>query len=86
MPRYHFHAADGSVFRDEEGEELPDLDAARAVAVDVLVQMLPLKAEALWKHKTFTVNVKDETGRLVASITTLAAFDPVARADAPPEI
>jgi hypothetical protein len=34
MPRYYFHVRNGLGFtRDEEGQELPDAEAARAVAV-----------------------------------------------------
>jgi hypothetical protein len=85
MPRYHFHTADGSKFRDEDGEELPDLSAAKAVAIEVLTQMLPGKANELWESKIFSVNVKDETGRLVAVLNTVATVDPVALPDVPPE-
>ena len=34
MPRYYFHVCNGTGFvQDEEGQELPDLEAARAEAV-----------------------------------------------------
>jgi hypothetical protein len=34
MPRFYFHVCNGAGFvEDEEGQELPDLDAARHVAV-----------------------------------------------------
>lgn len=85
MTGYHFHAADGTQFRDEDGEELADLQAAQAVALDVVLQVLPgIKAE-FWNKKIFSVSVKEETGRLVALLTMTAAVDPVAQADVPPE-
>jgi hypothetical protein len=86
MTRYHFHAADGTQFRDEDGEELPSLGAAKGVALEVLTEMLPSKANEFWEAKTFSVSVKDETGRLVVVLTTLAVIDPVPLADVPPEI
>jgi hypothetical protein len=33
----------------------------------------------------FSVSVKDETGRLVAVLTTIATVDPVPQPDIPPE-
>jgi hypothetical protein len=42
MARYFFHVKDmeGVISRDEEGQELPDLDAARAEAVSSNREML----------------------------------------------
>ena len=85
MTRYHFHAADGATLRDAEGEDLPTLEDAKTVAVDVLAELLPMKREAFWKTKMLSVSVKDETGRLVAVLTTTATVDPIARPEAPPE-
>jgi len=56
MTRYYFHAADGVAIRDEEGEELPGLQAAKDVALDVLTEMLPLKRRDFWAHKLFSVS------------------------------
>jgi hypothetical protein len=35
MPRYYFHYRNGELFKDEHGEELPDLEAARRHARQV---------------------------------------------------
>ncbi|MBA4000155.1 hypothetical protein [Brevundimonas sp.] len=86
MTRYHFHAADGSHFRDEDGEELVGLEEAKAVALNVLTEMLHDKSDEFWREKSFVVSVKDETGRLVACLTTIAVVDPVAQPDVPPEV
>lgn len=85
MTRYHFHAADGSELRDADGEELPGLDAAKAVALEVMTELLSMKREDFWRRKMLSVSVKDETGRLVAVINATATVDPVARGDTPPE-
>lgn len=84
MPRYHFHAADGEPYRDDEGEELPGLEAAKAVALDVLTEILPMKAADFWRSGIFTVSVKDGQGRMVATLTATATVDAEARADEPP--
>ncbi|HST92506.1 MAG TPA: hypothetical protein VLJ13_09960 [Brevundimonas sp.] len=84
MPRYHFHAADGSQFRDEEGEELPGVAEARAVALDVLTEILPSRADDFWREGVFTVSVKEGTGRLVVVLTTTATVDPGRSAQEPP--
>jgi hypothetical protein len=83
MTRYHFHALDGTALRDEEGEELPNLEAAQEVAVAVLTEMLPSRKE-FWSEKMFSVAVKDDSGRLVAILTTVAVTDPSALASIPP--
>jgi hypothetical protein len=85
MTRYYFHAADGSAFRDADGEELPSLEAAKTIALEVLTEVLPLKSAEFWDAKKFSVAVKDDAGRLVAVLTTTATVDPTSRGDAPPE-
>ena len=42
MPRYFFHVRDedGDISRDEEGQDLPDLEAARTEAVSTNREML----------------------------------------------
>ena len=85
MPRYHFHAADGVAIQDAQGEELPDLQAAKDVALDVLAELLPMKRRDFWAHKVFSVSVRDEGGRLIAVLTTTATIDPTGRPDVPPE-
>lgn len=69
MARYRFHSAERSKFRDEDGDELPDLAAAKALALEVLTKTLPGKADDFWEHKTFSVHVKDGEGRLVVTVT-----------------
>jgi hypothetical protein len=40
MARYFFHTEDGVCYPDEQGTELPDLDAARGVAIRTLGEIL----------------------------------------------
>jgi hypothetical protein len=40
MPRYFFHLHNGTAACDEEGRELPDLNAARAEAITTAREMM----------------------------------------------
>jgi hypothetical protein len=84
MPRYHFHSSDGTVVRDEQGEELPDITAAQDVALSVLSEVLPTKRNTFWDSRRFSINVKDETGRLVLVLSATATVDLMGRPDEPP--
>ena len=84
--RYFFHAGDGSIERDAEGEVLPDDDAAADIAVTLLAEMLPTRRALLWETGRCSVAVKDEAGRMVALLTTTAIRDPDPRPDAPPRL
>jgi hypothetical protein len=65
MPRFHFHLrALGTIQRDVEGEELPDLAAAHAHAATV--------AEELMRHspagtRHWSLHVEEESGPSVAA-------------------
>ena len=73
MPRYFFHVRDGrddsEVSRDVEGQELPDLDAARREAVNANREMLGerlLHGGAL-NHRR--IEIADGGGKILASIS-----------------
>lgn len=65
MPRYFFDTYDGGLFvPDDEGQELEDLKAAKAVAQEEL----PLMARDELPdgdQRTFIVSVRDEAGQVV---------------------
>ena len=85
MTRYYFHnAVDGSALGDEEGDELPDIRAAENAAIDILSEVLPCRRDDFHDEKRFSVNVKDEAGRIVVSITTTMIVDPAAEPTEPP--
>lgn len=84
--RYYFHAGDGAIVRDTDGELLANDRAAANTAVDVLAEMLPTQRDLLWETHRFSVAVKDETGRLVAVLTTTALLDPDRAGDMPPSM
>lgn len=62
MPRYFFDTDDGD-FRcvDDEGAELPDMEAARLAALDELPDMARHKLPD-GDRRTFSVRVRDEAG------------------------
>lgn len=78
MTRYYFHAANGSQIRDEDGEDLSGLDAAKEVAAAVMSELLGIRPASVWDDGALSVTVRDESGRLVARLTTVATGDPVA--------
>ena len=85
MTRYYFHnAVDGSALGDEDGDELPDISAAENAAIDILSQVLPCRRDEFHDEKRFSVNVKDDTGRIVVSITTTMILDPLPVPEQPP--
>ena len=77
MPRYFFHTQNGDCVRDDQGEELKSVDAAREEAVAVLGEILRYRGASFWDTRAFSVIVTDADGETVVSITASAS-------DAPP--
>jgi hypothetical protein len=69
MSRYFFDTDDGD-FRsqDDEGMELPDAEAARLAALDVLPDMARDKLPD-GDRRSFSVRVRDEAGAVLYSAT-----------------
>lgn len=49
MPRFYFDVEFGSVFLDDHGVGLPDVRAARNVALDTLAEVLRGAGEEFWR-------------------------------------
>jgi hypothetical protein len=75
MPRYFFYTEDGHCFPDEEGTELPNLQAAQWDATRFLGELLRNDPALLWETGDLKIIVKDETGLTLFSVqtTTVAA-------------
>ncbi|ANC54500.1 hypothetical protein A4249_13080 [Brevundimonas sp. GW460-12-10-14-LB2] len=73
MPRYFFHTQNGDCIRDEQGEELRSVDAAREEAVAVLGEILRYRGASFWTTRAFSVIVTDTEGRTVVSVTASAS-------------
>lgn len=71
MARYFFHVKDmdGIISRDQEGQELPDLDAARAEAVSSNREMLGERILHGGVIGPRQIEIADETGNVLAAIT-----------------
>src|SRR5690348_8784452 len=82
MPRYFFHVHDGAAIRDEEGTQLPDSIAARTEAVKLSAALLAERAEAFWNDDEWSLEVADETGLVLFSLTFYATIAPALRGGA----
>lgn len=69
MPRFFFHLHDDVTAFDEEGKELPDLEAARAHA---MVEALQLSCVSILENSRINlhhrVEVADDRGKVVAVV------------------
>jgi hypothetical protein len=61
MARFFFHVKDGNTFKDEEGEDWPSLEAARAHAVVIASELL-----REGNYEGYAISVTDEQGNEVA--------------------
>ena len=77
MSRYHFNVHDGQKILDPEGTELPDLAAAQKGAVKLAGQLLTEYATALWAGEEWMLEVTDDTGLVLFSITVMATLSPI---------
>ncbi|KIC60703.1 hypothetical protein RM53_00935 [Brevundimonas nasdae] len=73
MPRYFFHTQNGDYIRDDQGEELRSVDAAREEAVAVLGEILRYRGASFWTTRAFSVIVTDDEGQTVVSVTASAS-------------
>ncbi|MBR1219868.1 hypothetical protein JQ557_17805 [Bradyrhizobium sp. U87765 SZCCT0131] len=60
MPRYYFHFKDGTLFRDEEGEDLRDVELARCHARRLALEL------ASGGERAGCIEVADDSARLFA--------------------
>lgn len=73
MPRYFFHTQNGDCIRDDQGEELKNVAAAREEAVAVLGEILRYRGASFWTTRAFSVIVTDDEGQTVVSVTASAS-------------
>jgi hypothetical protein len=70
MPRYYFHLRDDLNVDDDEGTNLPSLEAARRRAVNYALNMAA--AAVLEQHKltlSHRIEVADDTGGIAMTVT-----------------
>ena len=69
MPRFFFDIHNGVVTHDEDGTELPDVEAVRKHAMSVLPKIAADEIPANGDRRHFAVVVTDEDGHSVYSAT-----------------
>ena len=69
MPRFYFHLINDMDVPDFEGMELPNLEAARAQAIEqargMIGEMAKTEARIVLDHR---IDIEDEDGRVLDSI------------------
>ena len=75
MPRFLFHAYNEVEAIDEEGADLPDLDAARAHAIKCARDMMAEDVKSGFIDLNHRIEVEDESGRVVAVVFYRDAFE-----------
>ena len=72
MSRYFFNVrdSDGDVSRDDEGQELPDLKAAREEAINANREMLGERLLHGGSLNNRQIEIADESGNILETITS----------------
>jgi hypothetical protein len=78
VPRYFFQVQGGQSAPDVEGFDLPDLMAARGVAVRTACAMIGQSAEEFCATGEWQMVVTDESGLALFSLTFFATDAPAA--------
>ena len=76
MARFFFHLADGKSVPDEEGFELPDVEASRAEALHLLAQSLLDRPADFWAARDWQLTVADEGGLALYTVQVFASDSP----------
>ncbi|HWW57154.1 MAG TPA: hypothetical protein VN047_09710 [Sphingopyxis sp.] len=62
MPHYFFHTTNGSPHRDEDGMDLPDIDAARREAVRYGGSLISDDPDMIIREKGIRIDLVDDGG------------------------
>jgi hypothetical protein len=76
MSLFFFNVHDGVALIDEEGTELPDITAAKLMAVKLAGAMLQDDAEEFWNGEQWQLDVTDATGLTLFSLTFIGTDAP----------
>ena len=68
MPHYYFHLNDGHEDQDVDGLDLPNLEAARIMAVRFAGEILLERTERFTPGADWRVNVADLTGAILLTV------------------
>ena len=78
MRRYFFHLENGSVLEDQEGVDLPDLEAAKCAAVQLLAEILCDQPGRVLATETYQVTCTDEDGLMLFKVQVVVTLAPAA--------
>jgi hypothetical protein len=67
MPLYFFHVTDGQIYPDQDGTELPGLEAARREAFGLIGDLLRNKES--WDSHERRVDITDAAGQALLTLT-----------------
>jgi hypothetical protein len=79
VPKYFFQQTGGPTALDAEGFDLPDLTAARRMAVQTACAMIAQAVEDFCATGEWQMIVTDETGLTLFSLTFFASDAPAAQ-------
>ncbi|MFN3668451.1 MAG: DUF6894 family protein [Brevundimonas sp.] len=77
MPRFYFDITDVETRRDEEGDELEGLNAARVHAVQLSGELLKTFPDRFWSVGDWSCSVRDESGLVLFVLHFYATDAPV---------
>ena len=76
MALYYFHVRDGEYVPDEDGTDLPSLDAAKHEAVAFSGRLLAENAVKFWGGDEWFIEVTDARGLLLFKLMFAATLAP----------
>ena len=76
MDRFFFHIDYGETTRDDVGTELPNLQAARSAAVELVGEMLRDQRDQFWAKPDLTVTVADARNLTLWTLTVTGCQAP----------
>jgi hypothetical protein len=74
MPRYFFHVYDDAVTMDEDGQELPSIEAARQCAIESARSLVCSDISRGYLNLDHSIEVQDEHRQTVLVLTYREAF------------
>ena len=79
VPRFFFHTEDGRCFSDEDGTDLPDLEAAKAEALRLIGEVAREDAAEFWATGELRVTVADHRNLTLFALDMSAIMPPAIR-------
>lgn len=83
MPRYFFHTESHVRTSDEDGLELPDIEAARVSAARSVAELLRGEADLFWGSRPWSMTVTDGRGLILFSLEVHGHSSPATSNHAP---